>query len=95
MTAGLSDSLITRHGTKVYGAATSFLGTMATLIAAGAFKGLLSPVAVGWLGIIVSLATAVLGGMTMARGFNNTTAEQVSKAMQTAINATPPDGTAR
>lgn len=87
-------SVFSEHGTKIYGATTAFLGTLATLIQTGAFVDLLSKVAIGWLGIFVALSTAVVGGMTMARGFNNTTAaktaEKVADAMQTAIMATPP-----
>lgn len=79
----------TEHGTKLYGGITAFLGTLASLIAAGAFKELLSVNTIGWLNIFVALATAVVGGMTMARGFNNSTAQNVAKAMESAINATP------
>ena len=78
------------HGTKLYGGATAFLGTLATLINTGAFNELVSKATIGWLGIFTSLATAVIGGMTIARGFNNSTQERVAAAMETAINATPP-----
>lgn len=84
-------SFFTEHGTKLYGAATAFLGTLSTLMQAGAFNDLLSKPAIGWLGIFVALATAVLGGMTMARGFTNTTAERVATAMETAIKSKPPE----
>lgn len=84
-------SFFSEHGTKLYGGATTFFGTLATLIQTGAFNELLSKPAIGWLGIFTSLATAVIGGMTMARGFNNTTQVRVAEAMQTAINATPPE----
>ncbi len=87
----MGESFFSKHGTKMYGAATSFFGTLGALIAAGAFKDLLEPVTIGWLNIITALVTAVLGGMTMARGFNNSTAEKVANAMQTAIRATPGD----
>lgn len=83
-------SFFEEHGTKLYGGATAFLGTLATLIQTGAFNELLSKSAIGWLGIFAALATAVLGGMTMARGFTNTTKERVAAALQDAINATPP-----
>ncbi len=83
------------NGTKILGALTAVLGTLASLIAAGAFKELLSQTAIGWLNIVVSLATAGVGGATMARGFNNTTKERVASAMQDAIKATPHSGFAR
>jgi hypothetical protein len=87
-------SVFSEHGTKIYGAATAFLGTLATLVQTGAFVELLSKVAIGWLGIFCALATAVIGGMTMARGFNNTTAsktaEKVADVVQTALMSTPP-----
>lgn len=82
-------SFFSEHGTKLYGGLTAFLGTLSTLIQTGAFNDLLSKPAIGWLGIFVALGTAVIGGMTMARGFNNTTAVRVAEAMETAINSTP------
>lgn len=84
------NTFFSEHGTKIYGATTSFLGTLATLVQTGAFNELLSKPAIGWLGIFTGLATAVVGGMTMARGFTNSTAVRVAEAMQTAIQATPP-----
>jgi hypothetical protein len=84
------DTLINRHGTKIYGALTSFFGTVGGLVATGAFNELLSKQGVGWLGITCSVATAVLGGMTAARGFNNTARVEVARAMETAIKADPP-----
>jgi hypothetical protein len=82
-------SFFSEHGTKLYGGATALLGTLGTLLQAHQFDKLLSETAIGWLGIFVALGTAVLGGMTMARGFNNTTAVRVASAMETAIKATP------
>lgn len=67
------------NGTKVLGALTAMLGTLASLIAAGAFRELLSPAAIGWLNIFVSLATAGAGGATVVRGFTNT---KVAEAAQ-------------
>lgn len=82
--------MIQEHGTKIYGGLTSFFGTVGGLVTTGAFDKLMSEPAVGWLGIVCTVSTAVLGGMTMARGFNNSTAEKVAAAMQTAIKAEPP-----
>lgn len=79
-----------QNGTKILGALTAVLGTLASLIAAGAFKELLSPASIGWLNIFVSLSTAAVGGATMARGFNNSAQEKVAAAMETAIKAAPP-----
>lgn len=78
------------NGTKVLGSVTAVLGTLASLIAAGAFKELLTPAAIGWLNIFVSLATAATGGATLARGFNNSAQAKVAQAMETAINTAPP-----
>lgn len=84
------NSLFSEHGTKIYGGLTAFFGTLQSLINTGAFKDLMTPGGIGWLSIFASLATAVLGAMTMARGFNNTTAMKVASAMETAINTAPP-----
>jgi hypothetical protein len=78
------------HGTKIYGGVTAFLGALATLISTGAFTQLMTPVAIGWLNIFVSLATATVGGMTIARGFNNSTQAKVASALETAIKAQSP-----
>jgi hypothetical protein len=86
----MNGGIINQHGTKIYGALTAFFGALQGLITTGAFRDLMSPAGVGWLGILSALATAVLGGMTMARGFNNTTAEKVASAMETAIKTAPP-----
>lgn len=83
------NSFYSEHGTKILGALTAVLGTLASLIAAGAFKELLTPTAIGWLNIFVSLSTAGVGGATMARGFNNSAQAKVASAMETAIKATP------
>lgn len=83
------NNLLAEHGTKLYGGLTAFFGTLQSLINTGAFKDLMTPAGIGWLSIGASLATAVLGAMTMARGFNNTTAIRVASAMETAIKATP------
>lgn len=82
-------SFFSEHGTKLYGAATAFLGTLATLIQTGAFNELATKATIGWMGIFTALATAVVGGMTMTRGFTNSTKEKVAAALQDAINATP------
>jgi hypothetical protein len=87
------NNFFSEHGTKIYGAITSFLGALATLITTGAFDGLMTDAGVRWLGIVVSLFTALLGGMTVARGFTNTTAVRVAEAMETAIKAQPPSET--
>jgi hypothetical protein len=85
------NGFINEHGTKLYGGLTAFFGTLQGLVTTGAFNALLTPADVAWLGIICALATAVLGGMTMARGFNNSAQVKVAEAMQNAINATPPE----
>lgn len=84
------NSFWNENGTKILGALTAVLGTLASLIAAGAFEELLTKVAIGWLNIFVSLATAGVGGATMARGFNNSAQAKVAAAMETAIKSTPP-----
>lgn len=84
------NGIINEHGTKIYGALTAFFGALQGLITTGAFNNLMSTAGVGWLGIFSALATAVLGGMTMARGFNNSTKEKVASVIEAAINATPP-----
>lgn len=77
------------HGTKILGAITSFLGTLASLIATGAFDKLLTETSIGWLNITVALATATVGGVTVARGFNTSAQVKIAEAMQTAIKAQP------
>lgn len=84
------NSFWNENGTKILGALTAVLGTLASLIAAGAFKELLTPTAIGWLNIFVSLSTAGVGGATMARGFNNSAQVKIAAAMETAIKAQPP-----
>lgn len=82
-------TFIEEHGTKLYGAATTFFGTVGGLVTTGAFSELLSKPAIGWLGIVCTVSTAVLGAMTLSRGFTNSATAKVAEAMQTAINATP------
>lgn len=77
--------------TKILGGITTLIGTAQTLVTTNAFEGLLSPVGVRWLSIILALATALLGGATLGRGFNNTTQVRVAEAMKDAINSTPPE----
>lgn len=86
------NSFWNENGTKILGALTAVLGTLASLIAAGAFKELLTPTAIGWLNIFVSLSTAGVGGATMARGFNNSAQVKIASAMETAIKAQPGQG---
>lgn len=81
---------MTEHGTKIYGGLTSFFGTVGGLVTTGAFNELLTKPQIGWLGIVCTVSTAVLGALTMARGFNNSTAEKVAEAMHTAIKTQPP-----
>lgn len=87
-------SFFSEHGTKLYGGLTALFGTVGGLVTTGAFRQdpdpLLSAVSNGWVGIICTVATAVLGAMTLARGFNNSTQEKVASAMETAIKSTPP-----
>lgn len=80
------------NGTKVLGGLTAVLGTLASLIAAGAFKDLLSPISIGWLNIFVSLSTAGVGGATVARGFTNTAQAKVAQAMDDAVRSTHAQG---
>lgn len=79
-----------RNGTKILGAVTTVLGALASLIASGAFKELLDPTAIGWLNIFVSLATAAVGGTTIARGFNISAQAKVASAIEVALKSTPP-----
>lgn len=79
------------HLTKLLGSLSTAVGTVQVLITTGAFDGLLSDAGVRWLGIFAAIATALLGGATLARGVNNTSRERVATAMQDAINATPPE----
>jgi hypothetical protein len=83
-------SFIAEHGTKLYGGLTSFFGIVGGLVTTHAFDKLLTETQIGWLGIVCTVSTAVLGGMTAARGFNNSTAERVATAMETAIKFQPP-----
>ncbi len=84
-------SFFTEHGTKIYGALTTLFGTVGGLVTTGAFNELLSKPAIGWLGIVCTVATAVIGAMTLSRGFTNSAQVKVAEAMQAAINATPGD----
>lgn len=78
------------NGTKILGGMTAGLGTLQTFITTGAFDQLLSKFAIGWMGIILGTLTAVLGGATMARGFNNSSQVKIAEAMQEALNTPPP-----
>lgn len=84
-------SFFADHLTKLLGSLSTAVGTVQVLITTGAFNGLLSDNGVRWLGIAAAIATALLGGATVARGVNNTTKERVAAAMQDAIHATPPE----
>lgn len=77
--------LVSENWTKILGTLSTMLTTLMTLIAAGAFDGLLDPSAIKWLGIFGML----VGSATVGVGFNNSTKVRVAEAMQTAINATP------
>lgn len=81
---------INEHGTKLYGGLTAFFGTLQALITTGSFDKLMSAAGIGWLGIVTALTTAVLGSMTMARGFNNTAQVKVATVIDNALNAEPP-----
>ena len=50
------NGFINEHGTKLYGALTSFFGTVGGLVTTGAFDELLTKMQVGWLGIICTVA---------------------------------------
>jgi hypothetical protein len=81
---------LTDNLTKILGTMTTFFGTLGALLGAGAFNELLTKSQIGWLGIVTALFTAMLGGATTARGFNNSSKVKIAQAMETAINATPP-----
>jgi len=85
--------------TKLLGSVTVVLSSLVSLAAAGQLEGLIAPVAIQWLGV----ANVIIGALTGAVGFSNTTKERVAAsqatvavakaetaaAMETAINATP------
>jgi hypothetical protein len=77
--------LVSNNWTKILGTVTTMLTTLMTLIASGAFEGLLEPSVIKWLGI----AGMLIGSATVGVGFNNSTKARVAEAMETAINATP------
>ncbi len=75
--------------TKVLGWSTTFFGTLSTMVQAGTFNEVLERPTIVWIGILSSMATAMLGGATVGRGFNNSSKERIALAMVTAIKATP------
>lgn len=77
--------LISNNLTKISGTVSTLLATLMTLIASGAFEGLLDPSVIKWLGI----AGMLVGSITTGVGFNNSSKEKVASAMETAINARP------
>lgn len=80
---------IDEYGTRLYGGLTTLFGSVGGLVTTGAFNELLTKPAIGWLGIVCTVSTAVLGAMTMSRGFTNDGKIKIAQAMQSAINATP------
>lgn len=78
--------LVSNNITKILGTLSTTLTTLMTLIASGAFEGLLDPVVIKWLGI----AGMLIGSATVGVGFNNSAKVRIAEAMETAINATPP-----
>lgn len=81
---------IDEYGTRLYGAATTFFGTVAGLVTTGAFNKLLSEAAIGWLGILCTVSTAVLGAMTFSRGSKNAAVIKVAETVDKALMAAPP-----
>jgi hypothetical protein len=79
--------LVSNNWTKILGTLSTMLTTLMTLIASGAFEGLMEPSLIKWLGI----AGMLIGSATVGVGFNNSTKVRVAEAMQTAINSTPGD----
>lgn len=77
--------LVSNNWTKILGTLSTMLTTLMTLIASGAFEGLLDPSVIKWLGI----AGMLIGSATVGVGFNNSAKARVAEAMETAINATP------
>jgi hypothetical protein len=86
-------SFIADNLTKILGGVTTLIGTASTLVTTGAFEGLLSPIGIRWLSIILALATALLGGATLGRGFNNSTQVKVATVIDNALKAQPPQET--
>jgi hypothetical protein len=78
--------LVSNNWTKILGTVTTMLTTLMTLIASGAFEGLLDPSIIRWLGI----AGMLVGSATVGVGFSNSTAEKVAKSMETAIKSEIP-----
>jgi hypothetical protein len=81
---------LSENFTKALGGLTALFGTLGSMVNTGAFDKLLTETQIGWLAIVTSLATAMLGGATVARGFNNSAKVKIAQAMETAINSTPP-----
>lgn len=79
--------------TKILGGITTLFGTLSTLVTTGAFEGLLSPAGIRWLSILIALATALIGGATAARGFNNSAQVKVATVIDNALKAQPPQET--
>jgi len=81
--------LVSNNWTKILGTVSTMLTTLMTLIASGAFEGLLEPNLIKWLGI----AGMLVGSATVGVGFNNSARIKIATAMETAIKATPPQET--
>lgn len=77
---------VSNNWTKILGTASTMLTTLMTLIASGAFDGLLDPSVIKWLGI----AGMLIGSATVGVGFNNSAKARVAEAMETAIKSSPP-----
>lgn len=78
--------LVSNNWTKILGTLSTMLTTLMTLIASGAFEGLLEPSVIKWLGI----AGMLIGSATVGVGFNNSAKARVAEAMETAIKAEIP-----
>lgn len=74
--------LVNNNWTKILGSLTAALGALQIMISTGVLDKLVSDVTRGWLGVVVGLVTAAVG-------FNNSSKEKVAAAMETAIEATP------
>ena len=92
--------------TKILGTATTLVAGVLGMIALGMFDAtatsaaLLSPFAIRWITVVLTLANLLLGGGTIAVGVANASNVRVAEAnatvataMQTALNTPPPGET--
>lgn len=77
---------LSNNVTKISGMFSTALATLMTLIASGAFEGLLDPSVIKWFGI----AGMLIGSVTVGAGFNNSSKQKVAEVIDTALKSTPP-----